>query len=256
MLRVSRKSCCFSQHQLRLFVASKEGCSPSTSTFYVAVFPLVKYVDEGKCRRTAILAGIFCHARHEFGYQGRELDLCDGDGQHGDGATSVEPLVQPYNSVNFIELLPRFFALAQRSHLPSILYSGTFSSKWPDPTGPKVRNSEKDWIGEQFAPRFFVWQQPFILSFFLLFHPLLFSTSFLNRTSQWRSPALVTIKFHVFPFMKFLLSCRATLHDSPVCRLYYVFVLLYRPVPIYTKQYFSSSFFSPGNTIETIRATC
>lgn len=152
----SRKSCCFSQHQLRLFVASKEGCSPSTSTFYVAVFPLVKYVDEGKCRRTAILAGIFCHARHEFGYQGRELDLCDGDGQRGDGATSVEPLVQPYNSVNFIELLPRFFALAQRSHLPSILYSGTFSSKWPDPTGPKVRNSEKDWIGEQFAPRFFV----------------------------------------------------------------------------------------------------
>lgn len=96
----------------------------------------------------------------------------------------------------------------------------------------------------------------FFLSFFLLFHPLLFSTSFLNRTSQWRSPALVTIKFHVFPFMKFLLSCRATLHDSPVCRLYYVFVLLYRPVPIYTKQYFSSSFFSPGNTIETIRATC
>lgn len=111
MFRVSRKSYCFSQHQLRLFVASKGGgCSPSASTFYVAVLPLVKYMDEGKCRRTAILAGIFCHARHEFGYQGRELDLCDGDGQRGDGATSVEPLVQPYNSVNFIELLPRFFA--------------------------------------------------------------------------------------------------------------------------------------------------
>lgn len=54
---------------------------------------------------------------------------------------SVEPLVQPYNSVNFIELPSPF--LCPRNVLifvpPSyFLFSGTFLSKWPDPT-PEIR---------------------------------------------------------------------------------------------------------------------
>lgn len=54
---------------------------------------------------------------------------------------SVEPLVQPYNSVNFIELPSPF--LCPRNVLifvpPSyFLLSGTFLSKWPDPT-PEIR---------------------------------------------------------------------------------------------------------------------
>lgn len=74
------------------------------------------YVDGRKFRRSGCEpCGIFCHGRHRaLGYQGQELDLCDSGGQHRKRRKGGpnRSLMQPCNSVNFIELLSRFSAFA------------------------------------------------------------------------------------------------------------------------------------------------
>lgn len=67
-------------------------------------------VDEGKIPKNRDL-GIFWHARHEFGYQERELDLCDGDGQRGDGAQVSNRSCNRITRSILSSYPPRFFAL-------------------------------------------------------------------------------------------------------------------------------------------------
>lgn len=154
----------------------------------------------------------------------RELDLCDGDGQRGDGAEVSNHSCNRITRSILSSYPPRFFALATfwSSFLLQALLSGTFLSKWPDPTPKFTKRSDRRRI------RF--------CSYSFLFH-LVFSTSFLNRIQTAESSGWLQSNFMFFLLWNFY-SCRVTLHYSPACGLYYVFVLLQRPVSIYTKRIF------------------
>lgn len=214
----------FAVSAVRLFVASKGSIYIHVLAENCVFLPIWNTWTREKCRRIAILARIFCHARHEFGYQGRELDLCDGDGQRGDGAEVSNHSCNRITRSILSSYPPRFFALATfwSSFLLQALLSGTFLSKWPDPTPKFTKRSDRRRI------RF--------CSYSFLFH-LVFSTSFLNRIQTAESSGWLQSNFMFFLLWNFY-SCRVTLHYSPACGLYYVFVLLQRPVSIYTKRIF------------------
>lgn len=108
---------------------------------------------------------------------------------------SVEPFVQPYNSVNFIELPSSF--LCPRNVLIFVPPSGFtlwnifIEVAWSNPEIHKKIGSAKN-----------------SLLFLFLFIPSRFFHFIFKSDPNGRVQRLVTIKFHVFPFMKFLLVSR------------------------------------------------
>lgn len=214
----------FAASAVRLFVASKDSIYIHVLAENRAFLPHLKYVDERKMSKNRDLGQNILPRSAWVRLSETGIRFVWRRWTARRRRRSVEPFVQPYNSVNFIELPSSF--LCPRNVLifvpPSGLLSGTFLSKWPDPTPKFTKRSDRRRI------RF--------CSYSFLFH-LVFSISFLNRIQTAESSGWLQSNFMFFLLWNFY-SCRVTLHYSPACGLYYVFVLLQRPVSIYTKRIF------------------
>lgn len=240
----------FAASAVRLFVEFVEG---SIYTHVLAArSPHLKYVDEGKIPKNRDL-GIFCHARHGFGYQGRELDLCDGDGQRGDGAGVSNRSCNRITRSILSSYPPRFFALAtfSSSFLLRTFYSleHFYRSGRIQPLKFAKRSDRRRILDASSFNNnllFFLLSSFYSISFFFHF-----------KSDPSRVRRLVTIKFHVFPFMKFLLVSR---HRYTIVQpVDFITCLHYCSVRfLFTQSVFFELFLlaSSGNTIETIRATC
>lgn len=186
----------FAASAVRLFVASKDSIYIHVLAENRVFLPHLKYVDERKMSKNRDLGQNILPRSAWVRLSGTGIRFVWRRWTARRRRRSVEPFVQPYNSVNFIELPSSF--LCPRNVLIFVPPSGFtlwnifIEMAWSNPEIHKKIGSAKN-----------------SLLFLLLFIPSrFFHFIFKSDPNGSRVQRLVTIKFHVFPFMKFLLVSR------------------------------------------------
>lgn len=185
----------FAASAVRLFVASKDSIYIHVLAENRVFLPHLKYVDERKMSKNRDLGQNILPRSAWVRLSGTGIRFVWRRWTARRRRRSVEPFVQPYNSVNFIELPSSF--LCPRNVLIFVPPSGFtlwnifIEVTWSNPEILKKIGSAKN-----------------SLLFLLLFIPSRFFHFIFKSDPNGRVQRLVTIKFHVFPFMKFLLVSR------------------------------------------------